>query len=539
MKRLLFLLILAAPAIGFAPQEPLDGLAKFVDPLPELTHIRPPWPGPFRLTLHLRPFTAKLHRDLPPTAQWGYDGMSPGPVIEVESGQWLRVEWKNELPTVHLFPLPTGADAISPDVRSVTHLHGAVVTEPDPMDRVHNNDGWPDAWNVPGQSQIADYPNRQTARMLWYHDHAMGSTGRNVAAGLLGLYEIHDAYERSLNLPSGRYEIPLAIQSHGVNPDGTLYYSPDIGTEYYGNAVAVNGKLWPYLEVEPRKYRLRMINVSNARTYAMKLFDAATNAPGPAFYQIGTDSGFLADTATLNDPAKPTSPRLTLAPAERADVIVDFSGYAGRSFILQNNNRDIGDNELALPQIMLFKVGSQVTEPDHSQLPMHLRPIPRIPVSAAKRTRQIVFDQMLMPGNLAMQTLNGKRWSDPIEELPELGSTEVWELYDTLIDVHPFHIHLVEFQVLNRQLFDVAAYLSTHQIHFTGPEVPPAANELGWKDTVRVMPQMVTRIIMRFLPHPGYYVYHCHILEHEDMDMMRPFRIVLPGDDAEAPVTER
>src|SRR5205823_2842531 len=153
--------------------------------------------------------------------------------------------------------------------RSVTHLHGAAVWEPDPLNRKYNNDGWPDAWIVPGESQVAVYPNDQSARTLWYHDHAMGETGRNVAAGLVGIYEIHDDYERSLNLPSGNFEIPLILQSRQVNDDGTLSYSDDISNEFYGNALAVNGKLWPYVELEPRKVRFRFVNVSNARSYGL------------------------------------------------------------------------------------------------------------------------------------------------------------------------------------------------------------------------------------------------------------------------------
>src|SRR6185437_3659081 len=226
----------------------------------------------------------------------------PGPTIEVERGQTVVVHWKNALPTTHLLASPKGADVISPDVRAITHLHGAEVTEADPMDRLHNNDGWPDSWNVPGQEQIAEYPNHQSARTLWYHDHAMGETGRNVAAGLVGLYEIHDDYERSLNLPSGKFDIPLEIQSRGVNPDGSLYYTSDITNEFYGNAIAVNGKLWPYLHVEPRKYRFRIVNESNARSYSLKLVgaDAASGSSGPAFYQIATGAGFLQDAVILN-----------------------------------------------------------------------------------------------------------------------------------------------------------------------------------------------------------------------------------------------
>ena len=257
-----------APTSGpaAAPTEP----AHFVDPLPipKRLHV-PPWG---EVTIKETQISAKIHRDLPPVAQWAYDGTSPGPTIEVERGQKLVVHWKNELPAKHIYPLPAHADVISPDVRTVTHLHGAVVSEPEidqlvkgPRDHSRDNDGWPDAWIVNGQEQIAEYPNNESARTLWYHDHAMGSTGRNVAAGLLGTYEIHDAYERSLHLPSGSHDIPLMFEPRQLNPDGTLSYTDDIGNEYYGNASEVNGKLWPYLEVEPRKYRFRLVNSSNAR----------------------------------------------------------------------------------------------------------------------------------------------------------------------------------------------------------------------------------------------------------------------------------
>jgi len=497
---------------GASPGGQALNLSKFVDQLPIPPSIQLRGRRPFELTITLGQFEAKLHRDLPPQPEWGYDGSSPGPTIQIERGRKLTVHWKNQLPEVHLFQAPKGADRITPDVRAITHLHGAVVTEPDPMDRLHNNDGWPDAWNIPGQEQIAEYPNDQAARTLWYHDHAMGETGRNVAAGLLGLYEIHDRYERSLNLPSGRYDIPLAIQARGVNADGSLYYTADIANEFYGNALAVNGKLWPFLNVEPRKYRFRIVNVSNARSYALSLAEADDGATssgnaGPAFYQIGTGSGFLQDTVILNDPSDPASPKLVLAPAERADVIIDFSGVAGRSFVLKNSSHD----------------------PGTSALPLHLRPIPRLRVADAAGARQIIFGQMAMPDGTLMQTLNGRSWKDPIEDRPVLGTTEVWELANTLTDVHPFHIHGLQFQVLDRTFFDVQAFLATGKINYLAPPVPPLANEMGWKDTVRVLPQMVTRIILKFSPFPGYYVYHCHILEHEDMDMMRPFEIVPPG----------
>jgi spore coat protein A len=475
-------------------------------------------------------FTQKLHRDFPPATVWGYNGTTPGPIIEVERGQKLTVHWKNQLPTQHIFPLPKNADVITPDVRTVTHLHGAVVTQTSITDKYHDNDGWPDAWIVPGEVQTSEYGNDQSARTLWYHDHAMGSTGRNVAAGLLGLYEIHDDYERSLNLPSGKYEIPLMIDAVQKNADGSLSYTNDIDHEYYGNAIMINGKMWPYLEVEPRKYRFRMIDVSNARSYALRLLDATDSSPGPAFYQIGTDSGFLEKTAVVADFANdPDAIRLQLAPAERADVIIDFSKYAGKTFVLSNIQKDPGEGEVTLAQLMEFRVGTSLSAPDTSSLPMTMAKLERLNPADAKQTRLIVFDQMNMPDRSAMLQLNGKSWHDPIVEMPVLGTTEIWQLADTLTDVHPFHIHLVQFQILDRTLFDVDAYHKTGQITYLAPPVAPDPNELGWKDTVRVLPQMVTRIIIRFAPYPGYYVYHCHILEHEDMDMMRPFQIIAPG----------
>jgi len=525
---LLLLLTFSATALLASTPPPPLSLTKFVDSLPIPKQIQFHGVGPFDLTIPISQFQAQIHRDLPPTMEWGYDGSSPGPTIEVERGQTVRIHWLNNLPATHLFPSPKGADVISPDVRAVTHLHGAEVTETDPMDRVHNNDGWPDAWTIAGQEQIAEYPNDQSARTLWYHDHAMGETGRNVAAGLVGLYEIHDSYERSLNLPSGPFEIPLEIQARGVNQDGSLSYTDDIGNEYYGNTIEVNGKVWPYLEVEPRKYRFRIVNVSNARSYGLKLLDVANHSAGPAFNQIGSDGGFLATPAVLNDPSNPNSPRLILAPAERADVIIDFSKFAGRNFLLQNNSRDIGEVETTVPEVMLFKVGTSVSSPDTSTLPAQMAPIQRMDPAAAALTRQIVFSQMTMPDGNIMLTMNGKSWMDPVSEKPVLGTTEVWELLNTLTDVHPFHIHGVEFQVLDRRLFDVQTYLATGKINYLAPAVLPSAGEMGWKDVVRVLPQMTTRIIMRFGPYPGYYVYHCHILEHEDMDMMRPFQIV-PG----------
>ncbi len=531
------------PAAPFHPkQHPSKGeFTKFADPLPIPAHLvaKTGKEGkPAEMTVKLTQFQTSIHSALPEQPMWGYNGTSPGPVIDVEKDQKVIIHWLNNLPSKHIFPvakldlflrlglcLPT-----TPDVRNVTHMHGAEVEATDPNDHVHNNDGWPDAWTLPGGEQIAEYPNHQNARTMWFHDHAMGTTARNVSAGLAGFYFIHDSYERSLNLPSGKYEVPLMITSHSIDDDGKLIYTDDPMIEYYGNTVSVNGKLWPYLNVEPRKYRFRIVNGSNARSYKMKITDENEMGGGPDLNQIGTDSGFLEKTVVFSsDDEDQNASRLLLAPGERADVIVDFSKFAGKTLILHNTSRDPGDGEIAMPEIMQFRVGNKARTKDTSNLPMVMKPIERIPEATATVTRQITFGEKEMPSGDTMSVLNGKLWHDPVEEKPLLGATEIWNLVNTLPDVHPFHIHLVQFQVLDRTPYDVEEFLKSGKIVLTGPSVQPDANEMGWKDTVRLNGGTVTRIITKFLPYPGFYVYHCHILEHEDMDMMRPFQVVDPN----------
>jgi spore coat protein A, manganese oxidase len=498
----------------------------FKDELPLPARITVPADSS-EITMTLGSAQVQFHSSFAASPALGYNGSSPGPTIEVESGHPLRVHWVNALPAKHIFPAPAGQMALDgPDLRGVTHLHGAVVYQPSSRDRSRNSDGWPDLWTVTGEEQVADYPNNQSARTLFYHDHSIGETGRNVAAGLFGLYLIHDDYERSLNLPSGAYEIPLVFQAQGMNSDGSRYYTADITRDFYGNAIAVNGKLYPYLNVEPRKYRFRVVNASNARAYAFKLLNDGDHSDGPAIYQIGSDGGFLEKTAVFNEPGNAQSPRLQLTPGERADVIVDFSAFAGKTLVLSNTSLEPGEGEIPLDLAMQFRVAGAVREADTSSLPMTMRPLPRIPEAQATVTRQIVLGSMPMASGLPMMTLNNKTWTDPVTERPKLGSTEIWELVDTLPSRHPFHIHLVNFQVLDRRPFDKARYAQDGTIVYTGDAVPPGAGELGWKDVVRVDPGMVTRIIVPFGPYTGTYVYHCHNLEHEDMDMMRPFEIV-------------
>lgn len=247
-----------------AKPRPLDAstLAKFVDPLPIPEVLRPDdlRPSPLDASVKvayyrvaMRAAEAKLHRDLKPTRFWGFNSILPGPTIEARSGQGVVVEWANELPASHLFPVDhnlEGAEVDKPSVRSVVHLHGARVPA--------ESDGYPEHWFVPGKSSACFYPNNQDAATLWYHDHAMGINRLNVYAGLFGLFLIRDAVENGLGLPAGKFEIPLVLCDRLFDQEGQFLYpvSPDPKhlwvPEVFGDAVLVNGKISPYCEVEPR-----------------------------------------------------------------------------------------------------------------------------------------------------------------------------------------------------------------------------------------------------------------------------------------------
>ncbi len=524
--------------------DPLDPstLTKYVDPLPIPSVLEPVslmGPGANHYEVTMTEFTQQLHSELAPTTVWGYNGTYPGPSFEIWKDRQITVRWKNHLPTDHLFTVDTtihGAEPPNPYVRTVVHVHGANVPS--------ESDGYPEAWFTPGHDALYTYPNHQQAATLWYHDHALGITSLNVYAGLAGFYLIRDRQEGRLNLPGGDYEIPIVIQDRSFYNNSELLYPHPWEPEFFGNTAVVNGKVWPYLTVEPRKYRFRFLNGSNARFYNVKLLESDSIGniiyigddpiPGPALYQIGTDGGLLTTPVKFNDPGNSMSPRLLMGPAQRSDVVIDFKDYAGKFFVLHNNAKSPfkgldspEEDEEPLPEIMLFKVmATPVT--DNSSLPSRLFPVPRIPEASAVMVRDLTLEEELDEfGDPIRLLLNGMRWDDPITETPQLGTAEIWRILNLTEDVHPIHLHLVMFQILDRQPFDVEHYESTGEIIFTGPPVPPEPNERGWKDTFHAFPGEITRIIQRFLDYPGLYVWHCHILEHEDNEMMRPYEVVL------------
>jgi spore coat protein A, manganese oxidase len=502
-----------------------DALARFVDalPIPAVTKsagMRDAADGSGKVPYYrvsMREISAKLHRDLPATRLWSYGGSVPGPTFETRSGQGLLVEWANELPAKHFLPIDhsiMGAEVGVPEVRSVVHLHGGK-TPPE-------GDGYPEDWYVPGQSRSYYYPNRQDAVMLWYHDHAMGINRLNMYAGMMGLHIIRDEVEDALRLPQGKYEIPLVLMDRDLTTEGQLSYPVSANPEKpwvpeaFGELHLINGKIFPYLEVEPRKYRFRVLNGANGRFYRLSLTgerSGEANSKGAEIYQtqihqIGSDQGLLAAPVAMS--------AVLLAPGERADLVVDFAAHRGQQLLLRSDSFEL----------MQIRV-SAVAVNDLSALPAALRPAPRIAESEAVLTRRLTLDEQLNPVAESMgMLLNNTPWHKPITEKPVLNTTEIWELVNLTDDTHPIHLHMVRFQILDRRRFDTFQYMTAGTMRYTSGPIPLEANEMGWKDTARVNAGTVTRIIVPFVGYAGRYVWHCHILEHEDNEMMRPYEVV-------------
>jgi bilirubin oxidase len=419
------------------------------------------------------------------------------------------------------------------------------------------------AWEL--GSAVFQYANDQRATTMWYHDHTLGMTRLNVYAGPAGFYLLRGGPDDkvigtlpgpapALGDPPGMkyYEIPIAIQDRAFNADGSLFYpdsreffdefagpyvpdsdvSPIWNPEFFGNTMVVNGRTWPRLEIEPRRYRLRFLNGCNSRFLILKILsDPLTTRPATAalpFWQIGSEGGFL--------PAPVMLDQLLMSPSERADVIVDFTGIPeGTELFLINEGPDepFGggvpgtDFDPADPvttgQVMQFRV-VPLTAADTSTPPDLLGLPAFVGLGPASNTRQVSLNEepSKFPGfdgpvEAELGTLDGAGnpvhlgWDKPITENPALGATEVWEIHNFTEDAHPIHIHEVQFQVVDRQPFDGAAR-------------PPESWETGFKDSVIAYPGEITRIKATF-DLPGLYVWHCHIVEHEDNEMMRPYFI--------------
>ncbi len=489
-------------------------LTKFVDALP-IPPIATPTSGTIggaaTYTGVISQFQQQLHRDLPPTTVWGINGTYPGPTFEAGVGQPVSITWVNDLRdlsgnlrTTHYLsidPCLHGPDVLGPAPRTVMHLHGAVT----PRD----SDGHPDDTILPGAQDTDIHPNNQLPATMWYHDHALGLTRLNVYMGIAGVYLLRDAVEQALTLPAGEFEIPLLIQDRTFNNDGTLSYPTGFQDHFFGDTVLVNGKVWPFLNVKRGKYRFRIVNGSNTRTYRLSLSN------GTNYWQIGSDGGLLSAPVSVAD--------VVIAPGERADVLIDFASYSPGTEIVLRNDAPINYPGVpgtgVIPDIMNFVVQNQTgyTGP----IPAALRAVPRTPENAARVVRTLNFQQMPHPCAGSAWLINGLMWDD-IVETPRLGTAEVWRWVNRSSIMHPMHMHLVQFQILDRQAFELVNNLPVG----VGPRVLPLANELGWKDTVQTYPGEITRVIARFTGYSGLYPYHCHILEHEDHEMMRVMAVL-------------
>jgi spore coat protein A, manganese oxidase len=635
------------------------------------------------------------------TYVWGYAvgnnlPQTPGVTVEVKRGTPTTVTYTNNLPvsgkllssdgkslltidqTIHWADPLNNMGSTAPYAGSPTtvpHLHGAEV--------LSDYDGNPYAWFTPdgkhgigyrtaataaANAAVYQYPNVQPATTLWFHDHSLGITRVNVLAGLAAFYLVRDQYDTGaannpLGLPAGAQEVELVIQDRQFDTNGQLYF-PDSDSalglnggppnpkvhpywipEFFGDTIMVNGKTWPFLKVEPRRYRFRFLNGSNARMYELRLMNRDTRAAGPAFWQLGTDGGLLDRPVKLNDPANNSAPRLFIAPGERADIIIDFSGMAGQTLNLVNSAKapfpsGTSPDPQTTGQVMQFQVTAPLSGRDttfnpvaggalrggKSQPPAIVRLANPTTgtlgagVTATKK-RQLVLVEVEGPGGPVEVLLNNTKWDgkrdltgepvptgakqtadvngDYVTEMPRVGETELWEVVNTTADAHPIHLHLIQFQLMNRQSFNATQYRNLYDGSFPGgpgagmqadgswgpvtyqagqfmpgfgppkayntpngdnavggnpavtpylqgsPSVPDG-NEAGWKDTIRMLPGTVTRLVVRWAPEetainaakagtnpfsfdptkadsPGY-VWHCHILDHEDNEMMRPLR---------------
>ena len=611
--------LLASPAAAMPPMAPgkpdapkkgsggsgipeTPSLKKFVDPLPIPAAAIPDptvYPGADYYDFAMRQSTWQFHRDLGPGKVWGYWVANPqdpgqpigmgylGPTINVARGRPTVARYRNELPNKHLFqfavdrlmsgdvqltpkapppyksvmPIPKGVN-----VWNVVHQHGGVTapqSDGQPRhsyspDGVHA-DGYNslDPSKVKPNEAIFAYTNRSRACMQWYHDHGWMMTSFNVYAGLAGLWFIYDQKEEPRGLPQGEFEVPLILQDRTFHTDGSLAYTM-LAVQGADTAV-VNGKAYPFLAVEPRRYRLRILNASNERVWRLQFSVPrdVSSLPEPRmpFWLIGTDQGLRAPLQMLD---------VLIAPAERLDLIVDFSQMPlGTNVTLQNYDAPVhypgaSGTGPEIPEIMQFKVTKPLSGGGDATKAVEKLKLPAVaPLKPKPDTRRRQW-AVYQPGLFETMTFNAVPFAAPVQDFVKAGSTEIWEYINFNHDAHPMHVHLVSFQVLDRQPINAYAYQTDYdkwltggrkekdkpvlEHYFTGPPVPPdPAEALSHKDTVLAEAEMVTRIIINeFNPptetiasipnsgseFPAGYLHHCHILEHEDDDLMRPWNIV-------------
>ncbi|MFG3323387.1 multicopper oxidase family protein [Streptomyces sp. NPDC048171] len=589
----------ADPASPGGPEPSADGLllTKFRDPLRTPPVLRPRDRGGHdALTVRMRTADVTVHSELPAVRMWTYEGSYPGPTIETVRGRRLRVTWENGLTgsipvTAVEFGRP-GAPMPDPlsnypgtqgcqDVAAVAglepwaavHLHGMLTGG--------GNDGWMENLVAPGEVQLSAYPNDQAATTLWYHDHTHHVSRFSVYAGLAGLFVSRNEEERALDLPRGRHEVPLVLSDRNFALDdsgaltGRLVHKVEmVGTKLMRAHAApytlVNGVVWPYLEVQPRWYRFRIVNTANSRMYRLMLLADGRPVPG-ALQVIGTDQGLI-------DRPLPVEGALNLSSGERADVLVDFSPLRGRSVKLVNTMEGVspGDSstrhDLLEPDVMQFRVAGRGStgrftlpetlsptfqRPTHHDLPHGGRPRWVVLVGPGtanvpelwemEEMEQSEAEGITLPsagivqvedaeGTVTTLRRTAMHYDDGNAFTVAHHGVEIWKYLNLAASPHPMHIHLAHFHVLSRENYDVTGFDrvvrgSARPVSFLGA-AQLEAHELGEKDTVRVgtagqivpgpdgTPGEMVTVAVRF-PVVGRGVHHCHMLEHEQ-HMVRP-----------------
>jgi len=656
--------------------QPLRGVGPGGIPVAAADTFAAPVTGVTHYSLTIGQFTDQLHPKLGPTTLWGYNpavalggGTQPqkhlGGIIVAQRDKPIQITFTNTLPSKHILPVDTSAnfpDAQQYQNATTTHLHGGLTP--------WISDGGPFSWftpdgrygpsvqsaagNIyqllnpglkPGQAEYY-YPNNQSARLVWYHDHAHDITRLNAYAGIASAYIVRDSFEanlRTLGLPdfveNGGRELPIVIQDKifvgsdiltkdptwpGPTAVGSLWYphtyepdrwelgahhplglppDPSIVAEMFGDTMLANGTVYPEATVEARRYRLRVLNACQSRFLNLQLYvddgspdgitltpntKRPTNVPGPDFLVLGTEGGFLPKPVSVpsNKTFNPNTlgGSLITGPAVRWDLLVDFSKFSGQKIILYNDapapfpgGDPLNDYFPGAPdnptqpqpgfgpntrQILRFKV-VPATSTDAplritpgTDLTPDLTPFLVPPGTAVQNgvlhlpsgvpVRQLTLNEdfdgygrliQLLGTNQSVNGGFGRAYDSPATETPKAGATEVWQIANLTGDTHPIHFHLVNVQVLARQPFNVDTYNGTPS--YTGPARGPGKIELGWKETVHMNPGEVTTVIMKFdLPTVPFtvpasprtggneYVWHCHILEHEEHDMMRPLVVM-------------
>ncbi|KAF2470226.1 uncharacterized protein BDR25DRAFT_226954 [Lindgomyces ingoldianus] len=432
--------------------------------------------------VELKSFQKQIYPNLKPTELVGYDGISPGPMFIMQKGREAVVRFSNKGPT-----------------NLSVHVHGQYNRAP--------WDGWAGDIALPGQYKDYYYPNSQNARTIWYHDHSEYATAEDTYRGQQGFYIITDVEEQGLGLPSGEYDVTIAIDAKVYNPDGSLRFDTNDNVGLWGDIIHANGQPWPYLSVEPRKYRLRLLNGAISRTFSISLSVEKTDGFGDKiidFNVIASDGGLFAH------PVETTN--LQISMGERYEIIVDFSNYGGKN-ITMKNARGMGENidYVATDMVMRFTVGNSVSNNSNNNLPSNLVHVP-FPPDKTEADKDFTFERI---GDEWL--INGVGFSDVEHRIltkPPRGAVEVWTLHNSGQGTHPVHIHLVDFQVLSRT---------------GGRNTVYPYEAAGLKDVVWLAAGETVRVAARYAPWDGVYMFHCHNLVHEDHDMLVAFNVTQLG----------